>query len=166
MSLAKYIKARIHVDSYLDTTVSTPAWRPTPFWNGKPMTTFKPMCTNHCRLLYYFDIGSKRFIMKIDQWPDFLQCEHELELWKRLETSDKRFFVPVMCGDPDPRDQGPPWVVCPLIPGLSMREPRPADYDKIDELEEKYNLDDIRLNTNWFLYNRRPLIVDYGLPRR
>lgn len=168
MSLAQYIKDRVHVDSYLreedrNEEYARPTWKVTPFWKGIVMSKFQATCDDHCRLLYEFRIGSKRFLLKVDEHPDFLQCEHEMEIWSNLEREDKRYFVPLMCGEV--KEDEPPWIVCPLVPNLRINDYASwIDRELVDNLVDKYQLDDMRFNANWFMHNGRPLIVDYGLP--
>ena len=169
MSLAQYIRARVHLDWYLvdhdeeESESFRPTWKVTPFWNGELMPKFQATCDDHCRLLYHFSVGSKRFLLKVDEHPDFVQCEHEMEIWNSLDREDKRYFVPLMCGKAPEGE--PPWVVCPLVPRLSINNDSSwRDRELVDNLVEKYKLADMRENSNWFMYNGRPLIVDYGLP--
>jgi len=163
MSLGQYIKDNIKIASYLDKELTRPAWRSTPFWLDEPMKVYKPLCNDHCRFLFTFNIGSKRYMLKIDEHPDFLQCEHEILVWSRIQKVHKKYFVPIMCGAV-PND-GPPWIVCPFVPNLTLQESTCEQEQIINDLEATYELYDLRFNSNWFIYNGRPLIVDYGVQR-
>ena len=171
MSLAQYIKDRVHVDSYLvdhdeeESESFRSTWKVMPFWNRIVMPRFQATCADHCRLLYHFSIGSKRFLLKADEHPDFVQCEHEMEIWNSLEREDKRYFVPLMCGEV--KEDEPPWIVCPLVPNLRINDDDSwGDRELVDNLVKKYHLTDMRFNSNWFMHNGRPLIVDYGLSNK
>lgn len=152
------------MDSYLDGDKTRETWVSTPFWNGEMMAVYKDTtCTDHCRELFTFRIGTKRFLLKADQHPDFTQCDYEIDFYPKLETQDRRYFVPVICGDKG--EDNAPWVVCPLVPRLRVAGAPTDEQDTlIGVLQDKYNIDDLRFNSNWFIYNGRPLIVDYGLP--
>ena len=162
MGLGAYIKARVHVDSYLEKgSDRRERWIPTPFWNGELMHTFQAICSDHCRLLYIFHIGSKPFLLKIDDDPAFIQCEREIDLWKDLEKQDRRFFVPIICSEGS--KDTPPWIVCPVVPRLELLKAKEKDYEQVNDLMLKYDIRDLSFNKNWFIYNGRPLIVDYGV---
>ena len=165
------LNAHIAANVYLEFEEDEGYWSTTPYWCGEPMKDFYPD-TSYCRALYMFDIGSRRYLMKIDRSPAFLQCPDELELWGSLEKRHKRYFVPIMHGN-DGRDGSPPYVISPWVPNLTTRG---MGYDcpnelaehgeLVDDLAEHYNRRDLTFNKNWYLHNGRPLIVDYGCKLR
>lgn len=165
------LNAHIAANVYLEfEETSNGYWSTTPYWCGEPMKDFVPD-TCYCRALYQFSIGSRRYLMKIDRSPTFLQCPDELELWDSLEKRHKRYFVPLMYGN-DGRDGSPPYVISPWVPNLTTWGEGydcPPEWEEhrvlVENLADYYGYRDLTFNKNWYLYNGRPLIVDYGCKR-
>ena len=147
--------------------MSNGRWISTPYFSGKPMEPFEPNAP-YCRDLYTFSVGSRRYLMKIDRDPTFLQCPNELRLWQRLDREHRRYFVPIVHGD-EGRFGTPPFTVSPWVPnlvtwgwGYTCPEELYGQLEIVDAIENRYNLRDLQFNKNWYVRNGRPLIVDYG----
>jgi len=145
-------------------------WVFTPYWQGEPMKDFVPD-TYYCRALYTFYVGSRRYLMKIDKSPAFIQCPNELTVYSALLKEHKRYFVPIMHGN-NGVDGSPPFIISPWVPnlvtvGATVTYDCPLAYQQaiINDISHNYRLRDLRFNKNWYIHNGRPLIVDYGCMR-
>lgn len=166
------IQGLIAANVSLEFTEYSRCWTFTPCFRGEEMERYVPD-TCHCRALYTFNVGSRRYLMKIDTSRGFLQCPDELHIWNALLKEHKRYFVPIMHGN-DGADGSPPYTISPWVPNLACMGDKwdysvPHQYESmqgiVNEISETYRLRDLTFNKNWYIRNGRPLIVDYGCTR-
>jgi hypothetical protein len=135
-------------------------WAVNAYWKGKPLAVWYPEYQQHCRYLFKLSVWDKTFLLKVEHDTDMPQCPREIRLWTRLSRYDSRYFAPIVAYNM--AEDAASWVVQPFL-NLRKSEPTRRQYDTISRLEYKYNITDLRLNSNWFIHNNKPIIVDYGL---
>jgi hypothetical protein len=95
------------------------------------------------------------------------QCKSESYMAGRIIDRDKKFFTPMLACDVD-EPEGVRWTMFPWVKLLACdtsTDLYKACRTNVDRLCGRYGINDVApyVNTNWFIHNSRPLIVDCGI---
>lgn len=111
--------------------------------------------------------STDKYVVKFDDFPHWEQSTNEVEIWKRIEKRDRKYFAKLLNWRlAKPKSQHNGWIVQERIKFVRGRHSQKAT-DIITYLVEKYNLKDIgtnRQNKNWGIRadTKNPCIYDWG----
>ena len=95
------------------------------------------------------------------------QCADEIYIQKKISPPDKKYFTKLLACS-DVVSEGIQWTMFPwynLTPASHNSNVFEVCYKQVVSLCRRYQIYDVAyaFNTNWYIHNGRPLIVDCGI---
>lgn len=131
-------------------------------------------CRTHYKIgNYWLKVENSKEKIRGSRGSPYTQAQNEAWFFReKLEKVDQKYFIPLLDHTKQWKKSSTHWTIWPYIELEEFDLDSPKGYDIelechhiVERMVKKYNLSDVngRLNSNWYIVNGKPLIVDVGL---